>query len=151
MEREDVVSVLNRALKLVERDLSTRSVTLKKDFQEGQTVLVDKNQILEVFLNIILNAIEAMPQGGELTVRNRVYKAPKNGTEYVRVAVTDTGCGIPPEHIRRLFDRYFTTKKEGTGLGLAVVDRIVKAHGGEVSVKSSPGKGTSFFVDLPAA
>lgn len=150
MERKDIASVLNRALKLVGRDLTTGKITLRKDFVPGYTVLVDKNQIMEVFLNIILNAIEAMPRGGELKVSSAAYKAPKNGAEYVRVGIADTGYGIPPENLTRLFERYFTTKKEGTGLGLAVVDRIVKAHEGLISVESEPGKGTTFYVDLPA-
>jgi signal transduction histidine kinase len=151
MEKKDIVTVLGRALKLVERDLAGGSIALKKNLVEGYTVMVDKNQIMEVFLNIILNAIEAMPQGGELKVENSLHKAPQNGSEYMRVAITDTGCGIAPDNISRLFDRYFTTKKEGTGLGLAVVERVVKAHGGSISVESQLGKGTTFFVDLPLA
>jgi len=149
MEKKDIVSVLNRALKLVERDLATRKITLKREYKEGHMVLVDKNQMMEVFLNIILNSIEAMPQGGELRVKSSTYKDPKRGGEFVRIGIADSGCGIPPENLTRIFDRYFTTKKEGTGLGLAVVERIVKAHGGFVSVESQPGKGTSFFVNLP--
>lgn len=112
--------------------------------------MVDKNQLMEVFLNIILNSIEAMPQGGELRVSSSTYKDPKKGIEFIRVGIADTGCGISPENLTRIFNRYFTTKNEGTGLGLAVVDRIVKAHGGCVSVESEPGKGTTFLVDLPA-
>jgi signal transduction histidine kinase/DNA-binding response OmpR family regulator len=150
-EKKDIVAILSRALKLVERDLAGGKIVLKKNLIEGYTVMVDKNQIMEVFLNIILNAIEAMPQGGELTVENRLHRAALNGSEYMRVAITDTGCGIAPENLSRLFDRYFTTKKEGTGLGLAVVDRVVKAHGGSVSVESQLGKGTTFYVDLPLA
>ncbi len=149
MEKRDIVSILDRALKLVEQDLVTRHIALKKEYKEGHTVLADKNQMMEVFLNIILNSMEAMPQGGELRVSNSIYKNPKEGREFVRVIIADSGCGIPPENLNRIFDRYFTTKKEGTGLGLAVVQRIVKAHGGYVSVKSQPKKGTSFFVDLP--
>jgi len=65
--------------------------------------------------------------------------------------MADSGCGIPTKNLNQIFDRYFTTKKEGTGLGLAVVERIVKAHGGFVSVESKPSKGTLFYVNLPAA
>lgn len=150
MAKRDIVSVLDRALKLVERDLTSRNIVLKKKFRQGYTVLVDKNQMMEIFLNLILNAIDAMPQGGELRVGNSTHKNPKSGIEFIRVEITDTGCGIPPDKLPRIFDRYFTTKTEGTGLGLAVVDRIVKAHGGFVSVKSEVGKGATFLVDLPA-
>ncbi len=151
MEKKDIVAILNRALKLVERDLALGKIALKNELAEGYTVLVDKNQMMEVFLNVILNSIEAMPQGGELTVKNNPHQARQNGAHYIRVAITDTGCGIASENLNRLFDRYYTTKKEGTGLGLAVVERIVKAHGGSVSVESEMGKGTTFFVDLPVA
>ena len=150
MAKRDIVSVLDRALKLVERDLTSRNIVLKKKFRQGYTVLVDKNQMMEIFLNLILNAIDAMPQGGELRVGNSTHKNSKSGIEFIRVEITDTGCGIPPDKLPRIFDRYFTTKTEGTGLGLAVVDRIVKAHGGFVSVKSEVGKGATFLVDLPA-
>jgi signal transduction histidine kinase len=83
-------------------------------------------------------------------VGNSTHKDPKSESEFIRIEITDTGCGIPPDKLSRIFDRYFTTKTEGTGLGLAVVDRIVKAHGGSVSVESEVGKGTTFSVDLPA-
>jgi len=150
MGKRDIVWVLDRALKLVERDLASRNIRLKKEYKEGYTILVDKNQMMEAFLNIILNSIEAMPQGGELKVSNSIYRDPKRRAQFIRVGIADTGSGIPSENLTRIFDRYFTTKKEGTGLGLAVVERIVKAHGGFVSVESEPSKGTTFLVHLPA-
>jgi len=150
MGKRDIVWVLDRALKLVERDLASRNIKLKKEYKEGYTILVDKNQMMEAFLNIILNSIEAMPQGGELKVSNSIYRDPKRRAQFIRVGIADTGSGIPSENLTRIFDRYFTTKKEGTGLGLAVVERIVKAHGGFVSVESEPSKGTTFLVHLPA-
>lgn len=151
MEKRDIARVLDRALKLVEHDLLSGSIVLKKGYQEGNIAFVDKNQMMEVFLNIILNAIEAMPKGGELTVKTSRILDATSGKEFIQITISDTGCGILAENFNQIFDRYFTTKKEGTGLGLAVVERIVKAHGGFVTVSSEPKKGTSFSVHLPSA
>jgi signal transduction histidine kinase/DNA-binding response OmpR family regulator len=150
LEKKDIRHTLDRALNLVKPDLDTRKIDLKIDYQEVPHVFINENEIMEVLLNIILNAIEAMPEGGELGVSLKPDRESKNGAQFLQIGIADTGCGIAPENLSRIFDRYFTTKKEGTGLGLAVVERIIKAHGGRVSVKSEPGKGTSFFVNLPA-
>ena len=151
LEKRDIARILDRVLKLVEPDLLSGSIVLKKGYQEGDFALVDKNQMMEVFLNIILNAIEAMPKGGELTVKTNRNMDAKSGKEFIQITIGDTGCGISPENLNLIFDRYFTTKKEGTGLGLAVVERIVKSYGGFVTVTSEPKKGTSFSVNLPLA
>ncbi len=151
LEKKDIASVLDRVLKLVEQDLLSGSISLRKEYQEGDFALLDKNQMIEVFLNIILNAIEAMPQGGELKVKGNRYVEVNSAKEFIQITIADTGCGIPAENLNQIFDRYFTTKSEGTGLGLAVVERIVKAHGGFVSVSSEVKKGTRFSVNLPAA
>ena len=150
LEKKDIRHTLDRALNLVKPDLDTRKIDLKIDYQEVPHVFINENEIMEVLLNIILNAIEAMPEGGELGVSLKPDQESKNGAQFLQIGIADTGCGIAPENLSRIFDRYFTTKKEGTGLGLCVVERIIKAHGGRVSVKSEPGKGTSFFVNLPA-
>ena len=149
LEKKDIKLTLDRALSLVKQDLDSRKINLKKDYQEVPSVFVNENEIMEVFLNVILNAIEAMPEGGQLQVSLKPHQESKNGGQFLQICIADTGCGIAPENLNRIFDRYFTTKKEGTGLGLAVVERIVKAHGGLVLVKSEFGKGTSFFVNLP--
>ncbi|MGB8658284.1 MAG: response regulator [Candidatus Zixiibacteriota bacterium] len=151
LEKMDITAVLDRALKLVEHDLTAGNIWLNREYQEGYFVLVDKNQMMEVFLNIILNSIEAMPTGGELRIGVGRHKDPKAGAEFIQIWMADTGCGIPSENLNRIFDRYFTTKKQGTGLGLAVVDRVVNAQGGCVSVESEVGKGTRFTLNLPAA
>jgi signal transduction histidine kinase/DNA-binding response OmpR family regulator len=150
LEKKDVRLTIDRALNLVKRDLDARKINLKKDFQDVPSIFMNQNEIMEVFLNIILNAIEAMPEGGELQVSLKPNPEPNKKGQFVQICVNDTGGGIATENLSRIFDRYFTTKKDGTGLGLAVVERIVKAHGGFVSVKSELGKGTTFFVNLPA-
>jgi len=150
LEKKDIRLPLDRALNLVKRDLDTRKIDLKRDYQEVPSIFINQNEIMEILLNIILNAIEVMPEGGELRASLKSHQEPKKKGRFVQICIADTGGGIAPENLNRIFDRYFTTKKEGTGLGLAVVERIVKAHGGFVSVKSELGKGTSFSVNFPA-
>ena len=104
------------------------------------------NKLQQVFLNLFLNARDAMPGGGMLEVRTAAH----NGS--VEVEIVDTGAGIPREHIHRIFDPFFTTKASGrgTGLGLSVSYGIIKEHAGKIDVRSTPGKGTSFHVEFPA-
>jgi len=111
-------------------------------------VSVDRDQMKRVFANLFTNAIHAMPEGGTLSVRADAVKKAQKG--YCRIAVRDTGVGIPEADIERIFDPYFTTRKGGTGLGLAIVRRIVFDHGGNVWAESDGSRGTTFFIDLPS-
>jgi PAS domain S-box-containing protein len=122
------------------------------------TVCVDRAQILQVFQNLIINSIQAMPAGQGnvwVTAGNVTLTAgqipPLTAGQYVAVEVRDNGSGIKPEHLQRIFDPFFTTKKTGTGLGLATVLSIVKRHGGQMGVDSQPGEGTTFTIFLPRA
>lgn len=103
----------------------------------------DPNLLKQALLNIILNAEQAMPEGGELIIRT----APRN--ERVEIEITDTGTGIPPENVDAVFQIYFSTKEGGTGLGLATARRIIEQHGGAIRLFSTVGKGTSFHIALP--
>jgi signal transduction histidine kinase len=107
------------------------------------TVPVDADLLKQALMNLIQNAVEAMPSGGTLGVRLET-RAP-----WLKIGVSDTGQGISPEDRRRLFDPFFTTKKEGTGLGLAITHRLIQAHGGKIEVESQPGRGSCFTVWLP--
>ena len=100
-------------------------------------------------LNLLLNALDAMPNGGTLTFKGLIERPEHKDTDYLTIKVIDTGHGIKSEHLSRVFDRYFTTKDTGTGLGLAVVDRIVSAHHGLVRVESMAGDGACFSVYFP--
>ncbi len=113
-------------------------------------ILADADQLRQVFLNLITNALDAMPAGGQLSLLTRPV-ATGDGLEAVEVEMGDTGVGIPTEDLRRIFDPFFTTKGpgQGTGLGLAVCQRIVKAHKGAIEVNSEQGKGTTFRMTLP--
>jgi signal transduction histidine kinase len=114
---------------------------------ELPAVLGSGNRLQQVFLNLFLNARDAMPSGGMLEVRSSAH----NGS--VEVEVTDTGAGISREHLAKIFDPFFTTKASarGTGLGLSVSYGIIKEHAGKIEVRSTPGKGTSFRLEFPAA
>jgi len=143
----DVNRVVEETLSLVAHPLKTSQIQVVK--QLGNTlpaVRGSANKLQQVFLNLFLNARDAMPSGGMLEVRTAAH----NGS--VEVEVVDTGAGIPREHIHRIFDPFFTTKASGrgTGLGLSVSYGIIKEHAGKIDVRSTPGKGTSFHVEFPA-
>ena len=107
-------------------------------------VSVDKDKLNQVLLNLLLNSIQAMPGGGMLRVKVRNIRGEK-----ISVAISDNGQGIEPENLTRVFDPYFTTKPNGTGLGLAMSAKIVEEHGGEIVLSSQPGECTTAEVILP--
>ncbi len=109
----------------------------------------DGELLKQVFYNVVLNAVQAMPEGGTLRVSTTRRRSRIKGQRMVEVAVADSGVGIPPEDLQRIFSPFFTTKERGTGLGLTVVHRIVEIHGGLVEVESEVGKGTTFRISIP--
>jgi signal transduction histidine kinase len=111
-------------------------------------VSADPNLLHQALLNILVNARQAMPQGGRLTIETRTL--PGNGRP-VQICITDTGVGIADDQIARIFQPFFTTKAQGTGLGLAIAARVVEEHGGRITVESVVGKGTAFTIALPTA
>ena len=119
-------------------------------------VMADDTQILQVLHNLALNAVQAMPGGGTLTIKGTSVQPGESnfiavaGRKWVRVSITDTGIGIPAENLGRVFEPFFTTKPKGTGLGLATCYSVVKRHGGYLSVDSIEGTGTTFIMLLPA-
>jgi signal transduction histidine kinase len=123
---------------------ASRGLTLEVDASVSGEVTLDPDQIRQALDNLLRNAVEATPAGG------RVALAARREGDGVVLEVSDTGAGIAPEHLPRIFDLYFTTKAEGTGVGLAVTHQIVTAHGGSVDVESSRGQGTRFTLRLPA-
>jgi two-component system NtrC family sensor kinase len=144
----DLNSVLEETLTLVQHPFKTAQVNVIKNYTEKlPPVLGSTTRLQQVFLNLFMNARDAMPSGGMLEVRTGAH----NGS--VAVEVTDTGSGIPAENLHRIFDPFFTTKAtgRGTGLGLSVSYGIIKEHAGKVDVRSTPGKGTSFRLEFPVA
>ncbi|HWW61950.1 MAG TPA: ATP-binding protein, partial [Thermoanaerobaculia bacterium] len=120
------------------------------DIPESLTILGDGAQLAQIVTNLIVNARDAMPKGGMLTVR--AARAPSPKDDLVHISVSDTGTGIAPEILRRVFDPLFTTKQNGgTGLGLAVAHQVARRHGGYITVESELGKGSTFHLFLPLA
>jgi len=134
---------------LIESQAMAQSVTLTTVLDEGlPRVRLDANKIKQVVTNLALNALDAMPGGGTLTITT--HHLPAEGV--VELAVEDNGCGIPPEVLHRIFDPFYTTKgTTGTGLGLSVTYGIVEQHGGTITVESSVDIGTTFMIRLPLA
>jgi signal transduction histidine kinase/ligand-binding sensor domain-containing protein len=107
-------------------------------------IMADPDQLVQVFGDIILNAVQAMPEGGQLTI-----KAKSPSSEWIAVSITDTGVGIPEENLEKIFEPLFTTRAKGIGLGMAVAKTFVEGHGGSIEVQSEPGKSSTFTVKLP--
>jgi signal transduction histidine kinase len=141
-------SLLEASLSFVEEKLSRCGISVVKRLQPVSTILGDAERLQQLFLNLFLNAADAMPDGGEL----RVELSP-DGDDGVMVAVTDTGCGMPPDVMARIFEPFFTTKAggQGHGLGLMVARGIASDHGGRLDVSSREGHGTRFTAWLPIA
>lgn len=134
------------SLKLVERQAQERGVALQLACPPTvATVRLDPDRISQVLLNLYLNGVDAMPEGGKLTVSAGL----ENDGHAVRISVADTGEGIKPEHLAQVFDPFFTTKGAGTGLGLAIAHNIIEAHGGDMRIDSRPGRGTRISFCLP--
>jgi two-component system NtrC family sensor kinase len=143
-----VPDVLEATLKLVSNELKLGHVDLRLELPDGlPRVVGNPRNLQQVFLNLFVNAIQAMPQGGQLAVRAREEEAGQ-----LRVDVSDTGAGIAPENLSKVFDPFFTTKEpgRGTGLGLSVSYGIIEKHKGRITVESTVGRGTTFSVFLPA-
>ena len=138
--------VVQDIVDVIQERLEKRGLRLEVDLESNcPKVSADRDQMGQVLLNLVVNAIQAMPEGGILSLRLRCHN------DHVRLSVSDTGCGIPPEHVQKLFIPFFSTKEvgEGTGLGLTVVHGIIEEHQGFITVDSEPGRGTTFHIDLP--
>ncbi len=146
----DINDTLRHTLEIVQNQAKFHNVKIITDLSPGLPLVKgDASQLQQVFMNMLINAADAMNDRGQITIATR--EVTEDGKEYLEIEFTDTGPGIPEEHLGRLFEPFFTTKPvgKGTGLGLAVSHGVVKKHGGHIKVKSTPGKGTSFFIRLP--
>lgn len=141
-----VLTLFEEILPIVEPEAQKNNVRVVVDCPPAPAVNGDAAMLRQAFLNLAINACQAMPDGGTL----RLACAP-SPPHRVEIRIEDTGVGIPPEHLGRIFDLYFTTKDHGTGIGLSMVYRIVQMHDGEIEVQSTPGRGTTFTILLPRA
>ncbi|MHA2001418.1 MAG: PAS domain S-box protein [Promethearchaeota archaeon] len=155
LETTSIIDILQDTVKFALRGTNVKA---ELDFPENPwSVDVDKGQISQVFNNITINAVQAMPKGGLLTFQVENVKEPlllnqpKNKSQFLKISISDTGCGISPENLIKIFDPYFTTKSDGNGLGLAVCYSIIKNHGGKITVESKINYGTTFSIYLPAS
>lgn len=146
----NINALLRETLELVTTHLRHNHVTVRTRLANDlPPIVAHADQLRQVFLNVILNACDAMPSGGELTVSSELIAARAGAPATLAISITDTGVGIAPEHIPHLFEPFYTTKPHGTGLGLAISAHIVTQHGGRITVDSQPGVGTTFTILLP--
>jgi signal transduction histidine kinase len=150
----DLAKLVDGSVALLEREMQKYRVQLDVQIQPAPPALVCPGEIQQVLLNLLTNARQAMPRGGRITIRI----APDAAAGTVDLTVRDTGGGIPPDRLPKIFDRFYTTKqgpdasgKGGTGVGLAMCREIIEAHQGKIRVESTVGIGTSFTLKLPAA
>lgn len=141
---ENLNSIIEKTMKVFHHELDKTNIRLKLDLAGNlPVVMVDNDQFRQVLVNMTRNAIHAMPEGGELSMRTSWESG------QIRLDITDTGMGIPEEDVEKIFEPFYTKKSGGTGLGLPISAKMVEDHGGLVRVSSSPGKGTTFSILLP--
>ncbi|MGD0627039.1 MAG: ATP-binding protein [Thermodesulfobacteriota bacterium] len=147
-ELHSLENILDHSLKLLEPELTRKKVGIEKEFEPNlPPALVDRDQISQAFLNLLLNSLESIDGGGKIRIclkKNRVQPS-------VEVSIVDTGRGIPQEDLGKIFEPFFSTKRKGTGLGLAIVHQIVDTHGGDIAVDSREEVGTTFRITLPTS
>jgi two-component system, NtrC family, sensor kinase len=149
---ENMNDVVDGIARILETEAKEKGVEITRDFARNLPgVWIDREQMKQVFMNLILNAIQAMGEGGSIFIATRLASRndPGHAGQFVQVEVRDTGLGIPPENLDHIFDPFFTSKEEGSGLGLSISHQIVQEHGGYVTVESKVGSGTTFFINLP--
>lgn len=154
-----VNQLLDHSLRLLQHGNLNKQISIQSQLRaEVDTLSGDDHQLEQAFLNLLFNAVEAIPAEGSLTVCTDLisdetadhFREQTESKRLLRIRITDTGIGIAPDKLHRIFEPFFTTKPGGTGLGLAVTHRIIKEHRGVIHVESAPGKGTTFIILLPA-
>jgi signal transduction histidine kinase len=149
VEAEDVNTILDSIILLVSSGTKKKHIHIVKDFSTNlPPALIDREQIKQVFLNLLINAIDATEENGKIIIKTRPH-IKSNQESYIQIEFTDTGCGIPAEYLESIFNPFFTTKHKGSGLGLSISNQIIQEHKGYIDVESQLNKGSSFYVNLP--
>jgi PAS domain S-box-containing protein len=147
-----IEEILRRVLFHLSSQFATKNITVRKKLtQADSTTLLDPDRLHQVFLNVLLNAVEAISEKGTITISSHLRPPEKSGMAFphLRITFADTGKGIPLHHVRRIFEPFYTTKPGGTGLGLHVCREILHAHGGALHVESELGRGTEVHIRIP--
>ena len=149
----DIKAIINEIIPFLIKEIAEKGIHFVETYPpQLPKIKVDKNQMYQVFLNLFLNAIQAMPNGGELKIEvSPVISSSLDGLKkkLIKIIISDTGTGIPTNIVHKIFDPFFTTKPRGIGLGLSITYQIIKKHGGTIKVESQLEKGTSFVINLP--
>jgi len=147
LKQVDIREVIEESI-LLTRGHEKKGVSIKAWYEGRTQIMGDQAQLRQLFLNLLLNSLDAVDEGGILSIRTRLDEKTK---DFLQIEIKDTGKGIPEEHIDRIFDPFFSTKERGTGLGLAIVAAVINTHNGSIDVKSTQGDGTQFVISLPMA
>jgi len=150
LKRESIHRAVEDAVSLMDSQFSKHGIrVVLKLAARAPDITFDSRQIQQVFVNILLNALQAMPEGGTVTVESSLGDETKELSRYLSVYISDTGAGIPREHFSKIFDPFFTTKPEGTGLGLSIAHKVLEQHGAQIEIRSRVGQGTMFIIRFP--
>jgi signal transduction histidine kinase len=154
LQISDIHKILDEVTLVQKAHAITEGITIQNKYATAEILgMYDYNQLKQVFHNIIVNAIDAMRDGGNLVISTNVIdnnngRKTKSENCYVEIKFTDTGVGISPKVLKDVFEFYYTTKPTGTGLGLAIAKQIIEAHKGKINIDSNEGKGTSVLIEL---
>ena len=145
LKKAEVLPIFEETLQLLRLQIEKQRITIQKEFQTLAPALMDSEQMKQAILNLLLNAVQAMPKGGHLILKGQISE----NDRLIKLSVQDSGVGISDEEMGKLFDPFFSTKEGGIGLGLSIAHRIIDQHHGKIEVESAPGKGTLFTLWLP--
>jgi signal transduction histidine kinase/putative methionine-R-sulfoxide reductase with GAF domain len=145
LKKAEVLPIFEETLQLLRPQIEKQRITIQKEFQTLAPALMDREQMKQAILNLLLNAVQAMPKGGHLILRGQISE----NDRFIKLSIKDSGVGISDEEMGKLFDPFFSTKEGGIGLGLSIAHRIIDQHHGKIEVESAPGKGTLFTLWLP--